>query len=395
MILMLLIVCGAVIGWLYILCRVMNRVAALADRIVRLSLVGLAVMCAAPVAFVALMWIALPCARGWWGIDCAVIARNHVLLTVIATGWAALVIELVRRRVAAYVRFPAIASRVVFHPVVVENVRHLIRWRCPVCNALSAACARIPLNRLGDLHLFSYDVKFPGLPPQLDGVRIVHLSDLHHSPDLDDGFFRRIVEKVNTLDADVVALTGDFIHSCSDARAVAALLAPLRARHGVFFVCGNHDIWHGEKELVRAFHDVGFVHVAGRAAAVEINGAVLHVAGSERPWRKDYAADRLDVLPSGAFCLALSHHPDNVRWLRRHRVAFMLSGHTHGGQIALPGLGPLLVPSAYGSHHAIGFVPAGDTLLYVNYGLALSLPLRLLCPPEIACFTLRQGGGGI
>ena len=65
MILLLLIVCGAVVGWMYLLCRLMNRVAAIADRIVRLSLVGLAVMCAAPVAFAVLVWIALPCAWSW------------------------------------------------------------------------------------------------------------------------------------------------------------------------------------------------------------------------------------------------------------------------------------------------------------------------------------------
>ena len=389
MIIVLLAMLGAVVGWLYVLCRLMNRVASLADRFVRLSVVGLVLLAATPAAFAALLWAALPYARGWWGVDRALAARHPAVLWLAAIGWAALLVELVRRRIAAYLRFPTIAARVAFHPAAVENVRHLIRWRDPVRNALSAACARIPGNHLADLHVFSYDIRFPGLPPQLDGLRIVHLSDLHHSPSLDDRFFRRIVEKANALDADVIAMTGDFTHSTSDAREVAALFAPLRARHGVFFVCGNHDIWHNEKELVRAFHEAGFVHVAGRTAAVEINGTALHVAGTERPWRKDTLAPHLDALPPGAFCLALSHHPDNVRWLRRHRVAFVLSGHTHGGQIALPGLGPLLVPSAYGSRHATGFVPAGDTLLYVNYGLALALPLRVLCPPEIACFVLR------
>ena len=380
----------ALLGWLYILCRLTNRVATVADTVVRLTIVGYVMLLVAPVAFGVLAWQALPYCDGWMGVNRARLAANPAALAAVAMGWAVVLAEVVRRRIAAYTRHAALAGRVTAQGSAVRSLRGALSWPSRIRTAVYSAAMRIPGNHIGMVHTFRFDVMFPDLPRTLDGLRIVHLSDFHHSPSLDPAYLTQVVSAANALDPDLVFLTGDFAHARSDTGVVAALLAPLHAPHGVFFVCGNHDIWHNEKPIVAALRARGFVHAAGECIPVRIGEVVIHIAGTERPWRHDTLGTALDRLPESAFCIALSHHPDNVRLLRRHRVSLVLSGHTHGGQIALPLLGPLLVPSARGSHHASGFVPYQRTLLYVNHGVSATMPLRLLCPPEIACLALRR-----
>ena len=120
----------------------------------------------------------------------------------------------------------------------------------------------------------------------------------------------------------------------------------------------------------------------------EVRGEPLVVIGDERPWLNKPVD--LTGCPEGPFRLGLSHTPDNVYWGRERGVDLMLSGHVHGGQIRLPVIGSVLVPSRYGRRYDCGAFDEGPTFLYVNRGLGGEHPVRYLCRPEAVRFTLRR-----
>ncbi len=385
------ILAGAALGWLYIVCRLLSRIAAVADRIIRLAFLGAIVVLLSPVVYLFLLWRMRFLAMGWLNVDWGGLIGLHLAVPVcVGVGWCVVVGEFVRRRIVAAGRMRKIESRVEFIDEKVHNCKRLLPSDHAVWNAVYSITARIPGNTVGVIRARLYALTFPALPVGLDGMRIVHMTDLHFSDAVSPAYFECAVDAANAFDPDVILLTGDYLDSRDPVRRVQSILAGLRAQLGVYFVCGNHDIWHGEEETVNALHELGFVHLAGRIERVNVRDEVLHLAGTERPWKKDRLDTTLDSLPENAFVICLSHHPDNARWLRRHNVELVLSGHTHGGQNALPGLGPLLVPSAHGSAHAGGFVPYNGTLLYINHGIAAHLPSRMLCSPEIVCFELHR-----
>jgi predicted MPP superfamily phosphohydrolase len=122
-------------------------------------------------------------------------------------------------------------------------------------------------------------------------------------------------------------------------------------------------------------------------AQVEVRGQPLVVIGHEGPWFK--GAPDLAGCPAGPFRLCLSHTPDNIAWARRWGVDLMLSGHVHGGQIRLPGIGSVLVPSRYGRRYECGTFNEPPTVLHVSRGLSGEHPLRYFCRPEVTRLVLR------
>jgi len=378
-------------GWVYLLCRVINRVSTMADRLVRLSQVGYGVLLGAPLAYAAAAWALRHAAHGWWQVDMTALLAHPALAAAGALGLAVVIIELVRRPLELRMRQRRVGSAAVLVAHTVDRAPRLFAGAAARRARLAHLLSRVPGNHIAELHVLRYRVR--PLTGALPGrVRIAHISDLHYTASLPDEVGWRMVRAVNALQPDIIAITGDFINSWRGLPNVQAYLAALRAVRGIYYVCGNHDIWEGEERLHAALRAVNCVHVGGRVAPVCIEGGTLYLAGTNRPWRPDHLARDLATLPPHACCIALSHHPDNVLWLRHARPALVLSGHTHGGQVALPGLGPLLVPSLRGSTHAAGFIRYGQTLLYINYGLGVGFPIRILCPPEVACFDLDYAG---
>ena len=200
-----------------------------------------------------------------------------------------------------------------------------------------------------------------GLPPALDGLRLVHLTDIHHRPWLSLRSVRRVVEAANALQPDLVLLTGDYVHqSAAYIRPVAAELAALRPRLATVAVLGNHD-WGEDGPLMRQeLRKAGSVLLDnarrvlmpdGRLVEDAAEGLALCGVGDLWRDRQDYAA-ALDGLPEEMPRLLLSHNPDVAEewdFVRSGlRVDLMVSGHTHGGQVYVPGLGTPIVPSRYG-----------------------------------------------
>ena len=241
------------------------------------------------------------------------------------------------------------------------------------------------------------------LPGELDGLRILQLTDIHHGPWTTLGRVRRIVELANSLDADLIALTGDYIQRHKDyAPPVAAALAGLRAKIGVVGVLGNHDWWLDgplcRRELIGAgvrMIDNDRVFITPRrtlAARDEPGGLCVAGVGDLITHVQDYHR-ALGGVPGGVPRLLLSHNPDvaeepGLRYSGA-RVDLMLSGHTHGGQVTIPGVGPVLTMSRYGRKYARGLVAGPVCPVYVSRGLGMAmLPLRFGSTPEVAVIEL-------
>lgn len=189
--------------------------------------------------------------------------------------------------------------------------------------------------------LVDVDVPLRNLPPALHGFRIAQISDLHVGPTIKRAFVERIVARVNALDADLVAITGDLVDgSVADLALHTAPLAHLAARHGVFFVTGNHEYYSGEAAWTAELERIGLTVLKNRHVVLEHDGASLVLAGVT-----DYTAHHFDAAqrsdPAGALAGAnpdvrprvlLAHQPSSAPAAAAAGYDLQLSGHTHGGQ---------------------------------------------------------------
>ncbi|MFC4639217.1 metallophosphoesterase [Deinococcus hohokamensis] len=241
----------------------------------------------------------------------------------------------------------------------------------------------------------------PGLRAPL---RIAFLTDLHYGPFIRAGSVRAWVQAANAERPDLVLLGGDYldIEPGHDAGPLLDELRALRAPLGVYGVWGNHDYgsfgegrpgldWTVYREaLRRAFAGVGITVLRNEGRAVRED---LYLAGLDDLTRGEPAlgAALRGARQTGA-TLLLSHNPDVLPDLLPG-AGLVLCGHTHGGQVRLPGLGAPLVPSRYGQRYAMGWVRgAHDTPAYVSRGLGVTgAPIRVLCEPELTLLTLTPG----
>jgi predicted MPP superfamily phosphohydrolase len=171
-------------------------------------------------------------------------------------------------------------------------------------------------------------------------------------------------------------------------------LAGLRARHGVYAVLGNHDYWCGDPEAVTdSLKRAGVQVLVNRSARLSTRGVEWSLAGVDDVWGGKPDLDKaLQDLPPNSFHLLLCHAPDFADKAAERGVPLQLSGHSHGGQVRVPGVGALVLPK-YGRRYASGLqrLAAGTTQVYTNVGLGVIFPpLRVNCPPEITLLTLTR-----
>jgi predicted MPP superfamily phosphohydrolase len=253
--------------------------------------------------------------------------------------------------------------------------------------------ARIPGNQILQIHAQRKTLHLPRLPLELNGLKIAHLSDLHMTGQLRREFFERAIEKTNQWGADVVAVTGDIVDKAFCIEWIPQLLGQLTCKHGRFFVLGNHDKRVPLDRLRETMQASGYTDLGGRTHVVEVNGCPLLLAGNELPWigpAPQGVAQRKTELPANHFSVLLAHTPDQIVWSRQQGFDLMLAGHTHGGQIRLPLIGPVISPSRYGVKYAGGLFDEPPTLMHVSRGLSALHPLRFRCPPEITLLELRK-----
>lgn len=244
------------------------------------------------------------------------------------------------------------------------------------------------------LQVHEQPVALVGLPPGLDGLRIVQLSDLHLGPWVPLDYLQRALALANSLRPELIVLTGDYVRrSRRNISPICAALAQLEAPLGVYSVFGNHDWWE-DKNLVFSREQVaraGIVDLTNRGVSIGRGGGELWLAGVADLWTgHPDLGQALVGAPAGQPVVLLSHNPSFIAQVHDPRVKLMLSGHTHGGQVNLPLLGPLVVSLRHGNKYAAGLVPAGATQVYVTRGVGMAvLPFRFRCRPEVTVLTLR------
>ncbi len=243
------------------------------------------------------------------------------------------------------------------------------------------------------------EVPLPGLPAELDGLTVVHISDLHY------GFGRfcnedsmaQITRLISSLDPDLIVFTGDLLDRSADpSLAGTLLLQGLKAPLGVYAVMGNHDHHFGKEKIARSFTDSGVGVMVNRSVCIRKGGRHFWLIGLDDPLTGDPDLARaMAPIPPGDCKILLVHTPDIAPQAARVGIQLQLSGHSHGGQIRLPGVGALYCPPL-GRKYPLGLreVPGSSTRVYTNRGLGTTvLPLRLFCPPEVTLLTLRSGTG--
>jgi predicted MPP superfamily phosphohydrolase len=248
----------------------------------------------------------------------------------------------------------------------------------------------VPYSRLLTRQLVLAETTIPieGLPRAFERLRVLLITDVHAGPFLTPNALHRVFERLGRIEPELILLGGDMASaSVTDIERSAAAFKLLDAPLGVFAVLGNHDHYTGDPDrLIRVLAGCGIRTLHNRSVALEREGQQLSLAGVD-----DLLLGAPD-LPRAleqtrAPVVLLSHNPDLLFEAARHRVALMLSGHTHAGQIRLPGLPVLVRQSRFRLDQ--GRYRYRDTELIVSRGLgAVGIPWRLHCPPEAVLLTL-------
>lgn len=268
----------------------------------------------------------------------------------------------------------------------------------------------------GALSIEKLTVVIANLPVSLQGTKIVQLSDLHYDGlRLSEKMLEQAISVANEAEADLIVLTGDYVtDDPSPIHQLVLRLKSLQSRAGVYAVLGNHDLYHrnSKAEITQALTGVG-IHVLWNQIAYPL-GQQLPIVGLADYWSKEFEIKPvMSQLDADTPRIVLSHNPDTAELLKKWRVDLQLSGHTHGGQIMLPGIGPAI--TLYKSFRrklsksarrrmpfmqkdcakvvrhwewAQGYHHVGNNQLYVNRGLGTYFPGRLFCPPEVTIITL-------
>jgi predicted MPP superfamily phosphohydrolase len=277
-------------------------------------------------------------------------------------------------------------------------------WLLRAGSATGAAVAAGALaygfgTRGGGVEVTRHRLELAGLPAALAGLRVAHLSDLHIGNGTEGARLDAIVEQANALRPDLIVISGDLFDNDADVLdAGAAGLGRLSAPLGVWAVLGNHDGFVGADDVAAALaaHAPGITLLRGRFARLGA-AAPLHVAGFDDPghdWQLGEGLPELEKLgdarPTDGPTLLLMHRPDAFPRAAALGFALVLSGHFHGGQVALPVAGGRWNAARLLTRFDRGLHREGAALLYVSRGLGFAGPrLRFASPPEIAVHELQ------
>jgi predicted MPP superfamily phosphohydrolase len=260
-----------------------------------------------------------------------------------------------------------------------------------------AAILRAAMIEPHQIEITHQTIAIEKLPAEFQGLRVVQLSDVHHSPFLDEERINEAVRMANDLRPDLVALTGDYIsHSRDYIAPCARALGRLRAAHGIFAVLGNHDHWTDGAMMRGALADQGIRVLCNESERIERGSSHIRLAGvDDLMVKRDDLRKAMEETSWDETRILLSHNPAIIREAARAGVDLVLSGHTHGGQInwrLLTGRKDRKIARwlRRPSRRLIrGHAQLASTQLYVNRGLGtVVVPLRYGCPPEITLLEI-------
>jgi len=243
------------------------------------------------------------------------------------------------------------------------------------------------------LSVEKHKLHFPDVSKPPVGLRIIQLSDIHRSGIVPDSYIIRCVSEVNSLKPNMVVLTGDYITlSRKWADGLNNVLKPLTAKLGVYACLGNHDggNWagFGTSSIKEELEKAGIQVLVNERVNLVWHGREFSLVGLGDLLARQFAPQTvLKGTSEDQFTIALSHNPDTLRQLEEYHANLILCGHTHGGQVNIPLIGPPILP-VEDKQYSAGFYKLGDKLVYVNRGVGLLKKVRFNCRPEIACFDV-------
>ncbi len=241
------------------------------------------------------------------------------------------------------------------------------------------------------------------LPEPFHGYRIVQISDLHLEEFTEPLFLQHVLDRVNGIPCDLVLITGDFVSKGPLSKKIALrnaglcgemlrrIACPLR-----YGILGNHDIDVGEAAVADHLRSTGTPILINEHLPIERDGKRIWICGAAEATTQRWDFAKTVPATSDGPVIVMVHEPDYMDDLMKHPhgkfVDLVLAGHSHGGQIRLPGLRPFSLPPGAKKYYQ-GLYRFGDAQLYVNRGIGtVGVPFRLFCPPEITVFTLQPHG---
>ena len=238
-----------------------------------------------------------------------------------------------------------------------------------------------------------YLIPVPNLPQAFSGFRIVHLTDLHYGFLVPLAVIRHVIHRANRLNRDLVVCTGDYVHeraATTQIDAVWPLLSDLKAPFGVHSVLGNHDHWADTGRSQQWLHETN-QDLRHKVKAIEKGGERLWIAGAGDLWEDHRNLDEiLSGIPDSECRIVLAHNPDTADSEFSGRIDLMISGHTHGGQIDIPYVGPPVLPVRNKTYSSGLKTSPRGTGVFISKGIGWAIyPVRFNCPPEIAVLELE------
>jgi predicted MPP superfamily phosphohydrolase len=253
-------------------------------------------------------------------------------------------------------------------------------------------CAYGVLVRRRWYRVVKREVRIPDLDPRLDGMTVAHLSDLHIGGLTPRSWGLAWSRAANRRDPDLAVVTGDLVTSGTDFHGeVADVLGELRARMGVFVSLGNHDYFGDGEALASRLRNGGVRVLRNEGVVLERDGAKIWLAAIDDTWtRRDDMEMAVRGRPEGATTILLAHDPRTFEAASETGAELVLSGHTHGGQIALPFASRAVSLATFVYRYRLGFYRRGRSVLYVHPGLGTTgPPIRLGVAPEVTILVLR------
>jgi predicted MPP superfamily phosphohydrolase len=253
------------------------------------------------------------------------------------------------------------------------------------------------------LELTQHHVTVADLPPEFDGFRVVHLTDLHASHSVPTSLLVEAIELANSQQPDLIAVTGDFVHAgYRHVERVARIVSRLEAPSGVYAVLGNHDYSVRNALGLRRFPRLpdtiaaaltqqGVRVLRNESVTIRRGESILHLVGVDDLWSRVCNVSRAFAgLAPDVPRVLLAHNPRTIARLADQRCDLQLSGHTHGGQVDWPGLGRFLL-TRKNRRLAAGMYRCGNVALYVNRGVGFGFRFRYKVRPEVAVIHLNRG----
>jgi len=250
--------------------------------------------------------------------------------------------------------------------------------------------AKHAMDEANSLSLERVPIDLERLPKKLDGFKIIHLSDIHHSPFTGLEHIERTVKVANRLKPDMFILTGDYVsHEKKYIAPVAEVLGRLEAEFGTYACLGNHDHWTDPELVTRRFREAGINMLINEGFRFEARDSSFWLAGVD-----DHMVGKTDLAAAlrGSFPdemkLLLAHNPLILRRAVRYGVDLTLSGHTHGGQVKMRDPEKRILPRRKLTN---GLHKRSDSQIYITRGIGtVVLPIRYQCPPEVSLLELRS-----